>query len=44
VEWDYYLPPSVTVRTVIDPQKWRYVEEEDRRGWILTTLLPEFKK
>ena len=44
VEWDYYIPPSVTVRTVIDPQKWRYVDDEDRRGWILTTLLPEFKK
>ena len=44
VEWDYYIPPSVTVRTVIDPQKWRYVDEEDRRGWLLTTLPPEFKK
>lgn len=43
VEWDYYIPPSVTVRTVIDPQKWRYVEEESQRGWLLTTLLPEFK-
>jgi hypothetical protein len=43
VEWDYYMPPSVTVKTVTDPQKWRYVEEENRTGWLLTTLLPEFK-
>jgi hypothetical protein len=43
VEWDYYIPPSVTVKTVKDPQKWRYIEEENRRGWLLTTILPEFK-
>ncbi len=43
VEWDYYTPPSVTVRMVEDNQKWRYVEEEKRKGWLLTTLLPEFK-
>ncbi len=44
VEWDYYTPPSVTVRTILDNQKWRYVEEEKRKGWLLTTLLPDFKK
>ncbi len=43
VEWDYYIPPSVTVKTVKDDQRWRYVEEEKRKGWLLTTLLPEFK-
>ena len=43
VEWEYYIPPSVTVKKVTDPQKWRYIEEENRRGWLLTTLLPEFK-
>ncbi len=43
LEWDYYVPPSVTVRTVQDNQKWRYVEDQDRTGWLLTTLLPEFK-
>ena len=43
VEWDYYMPPSVTVKTVTDPQKWRYIDEENRTGWVLTTLLPEFK-
>ncbi len=43
VEWDYYIPPSVKVKTVTDVQKWRYLDEKDRRGWVLTTLLPEFK-
>jgi hypothetical protein len=43
VEWDYYVPPSVTVKTLIDPQKWRYVEDKNRGGWLLTTLLPVFK-
>lgn len=43
VEWDYYVPPSVTVKTLTDSQKWRYVEDDDRRGWLLTTLLPVFK-
>ncbi|HEX9078651.1 MAG TPA: hypothetical protein VF795_03610 [Desulfuromonadaceae bacterium] len=43
VEWDYYIPPSVTVKTIKDDQKWRYVEEEKRKGWLLTTLLPIFK-
>jgi hypothetical protein len=43
VEWDYYIPPSVTIKTVKDPQKWRYVEDKNRHGWILTTLLPVFK-
>ena len=43
VEWDYYIPPSVKLKTVTDFQKWRYVEEENRRGWLLTTIMPEFK-
>jgi hypothetical protein len=43
VEWDYYIPPSIKLKTVEDPQKWRYIEEEARKGWILMTLLPEFK-
>ncbi len=43
VEWDYYIPPSITIRTIKDDQKWRYLEEEKRKGWLLTTLLPEFK-
>jgi hypothetical protein len=43
VEWDYYAPPSVTVKTVKDNQKWRYFENGDQHGWLLTTLLPVFK-
>jgi hypothetical protein len=43
VEWDYYIPPSITLKTVEDPQKWRYMEKEDKKGWMLKTLLPEFK-
>jgi hypothetical protein len=43
VEWDYYIPPSVKLKTVEDAQKWRYIEKEDKKGWMLKTLLPEFK-
>jgi len=43
VEWDYYIPPSIKLKTVEDPQKWRYIEEEKRKGWMLMTLFPEFK-
>ena len=43
VEWDYYIPPAVKLKTVEDPQKWRYVEEKEKQGWMLMTLFPEFK-
>jgi hypothetical protein len=43
LELDYYLMPSTTVKTVVDMQKWRYVEDADQKGWRLETLLPEFK-
>jgi hypothetical protein len=43
IEWDYYIPPSVKVKTVQDAQKWRYIAEKDRERWVLMTLLPEFK-
>jgi hypothetical protein len=43
VEWDYYIPPAVKLKTVEDPQKWRYVEEKEKKGWMLMTLYPEFK-
>jgi hypothetical protein len=43
VEWDYYIPPSVKLKTVEDPQKWHYVEKLEKKGWMLKTLLPEFK-
>ncbi|HTP65693.1 MAG TPA: hypothetical protein VMJ66_09915 [Geobacteraceae bacterium] len=44
VDWDYYIPPSVTLKTIRDNQKWRYVEEEKRKGWLLTTLAPDFNQ
>ena len=44
IEWDYYVPPSVTIKTVQDAQKWRYIDEKDiKKRWVLMTLLPEFK-
>ena len=43
VEWDYYIPPSVKLKTVEDAQKWHYVEKLEEKGWLLKTLLPEFK-
>jgi hypothetical protein len=42
-ELDYYIMPSTKVKTVVDMQKWRYVEEADQKRWRLETLLPEFK-
>ena len=42
-ELDYYRPPSVTVKTVVDNQKWSYEGENDARFWRLKTLLPDFK-
>ncbi len=45
VEIDYSIPPSNEVRTVLDNQKWSYmdVKNERRRNWRLMTPLPEFK-
>ena len=42
-ELDYYRPPSVTVKTVVDTQKWSYEGRDDMRSWRLMTLLPDFK-
>lgn len=43
VELDYYRPPSVTVKTVTDNQKWTYELVGDSGSWRLQTLLPDFK-
>ena len=43
MELDYYIMPSTTIKTVVDVQQWRYVEEAKHKGWWLETLLPEFK-
>ncbi len=42
-ELDYYRPPSVTVKTVTDTQKWVYEEINESSSWRLETLLPVFK-
>lgn len=38
VELDYYLPPSATVKTVVDRQEWRYTEGQ---GWQVSSPPPE---
>ncbi len=43
VEIDYYIPPSITVKTLEDIQKWSYIEEDGKRFWRLKSLFPEFK-
>ena len=44
VEFDYYLPPGVTLKTVVDRQEWALVGEVDGpKNWKLRTLPPEFK-
>lgn len=44
VEFDYYVPPSTTVKTADDLQKWVYREENGKMVWRLTTLPPAFKE
>lgn len=43
IEMDYYIPPSVTVKTLEYDQQWQYVEINEKKYWKLMTLLPEFK-
>lgn len=44
VEFDYYVPPSVTLKSVVDRQEWVLVgEEKDAMVWKLKTLPPEFR-
>ena len=43
VEIDYYRPPSITMKTVVDNQEWSYEGPEEGRVWRLKTLLPEFR-
>jgi hypothetical protein len=42
-EIDYFIPPSITLKTVEDVQTWIYVEKDGNKSWRLTSLLPEFK-
>jgi len=45
VEIDYYTLFSLKVKTLIDTQKWVFVEEKenDKTGWRLVSPFPEFK-
>lgn len=43
VDIDYFIPPSVTLKTVEDVQKWKYVGKEGDKTWRLVSLPPEFK-
>lgn len=43
VEIEYFIPPSVTVKTLEDVQTWEYQEKNGKKSWRLTSLLPEFK-
>lgn len=43
IEYDYYLPPSTTLKTVEDQQKWRYSESAVPGGWRVVTPPPEFR-
>ena len=40
MEYDYYVPNGVTVKTVSDLQKWTYLDKE---GWRITSPPPAFK-
>ncbi|KAF0220460.1 MAG: hypothetical protein FD174_1114 [Geobacteraceae bacterium] len=42
-EFDYYIPPSMTLKTAEDVQKWVYSGENGKKEWRLKTLLPAFK-
>lgn len=43
VQIDYYIPPSATVKTMEDLQKWRYESGESGKGWRLMSLPPLFQ-
>jgi hypothetical protein len=44
VEFDFYVPPAVTLKTVVDRQEWALVgEKDDAKVWKLKTLPPEFR-
>jgi hypothetical protein len=42
VEIDYYKRSTLSLKTVIDNQKWVYQEKEGRGHWRLMSLLPDF--
>jgi hypothetical protein len=43
VEIDYYTLSAYRLKTLVDTQKWAYVDEGGKKQWRLVSLLPEFK-
>lgn len=43
VEVDYYVPPSVTVKTIEYGQSWEYRDKSGGKTWEMVTPPPEFK-
>ncbi len=43
VKIEYYVLSTNTLRSLVDVQKWAYVEENGSKQWKLMSLLPEFK-
>lgn len=42
VEYDYHLKSGLTIKTVLDTQKWEYVDSVKPEGWRLTSYPPAF--
>jgi hypothetical protein len=42
VEIDYYRLSTLSLKTIIDHQKWAYQEKEGKGLWRLMSLLPDF--
>jgi hypothetical protein len=43
VEFDYYTLPSNRISTLTYRQNWKYVDTEEKKGWLIKTDLPEFE-
>ncbi len=43
VEIEYYMLSTNALRSLVDIQKWAYVEENGSKQWKLMSLLPDFK-
>jgi len=42
VEYDYHLKSGLTIKTVVDTQKWEYIDTKETEGWRLTSYPPAF--
>ncbi len=43
VEIEYYMLSTNALKSLVDIQKWAYVEENGSKQWKLMSLLPDFK-